>query len=233
MDWIISGWNSYETTNIFRLLFASFLSGLIGIEREVHGRAAGFRTHLLVGVATCLMMIVSEYFFKKYGGLNSSMAVRVDPARVAAQIVVGIGFLGAGVIIKSGRMVRGLTTAACLWMVAGVGMAVGIGLYGPAVMVTLIAMFNLVFLKQIERLIKKDHFYTLVIHSCGSGENQEKFLNIIHQNKMRIVKERIEKDTAAGKSLYAYIISTNRAFDPESLIDAFLMLPEIQRVSVH
>jgi hypothetical protein len=71
------------------------------------------------------------------------------------------------------------------------------------------------------------------MHSCGSGENQEKFLNIIHQNKMRIVKERIEKDTAAGKSLHEYIISTNRAFDPESLIDAFLMLPKIQKVSVH
>jgi len=233
MDWIISGWNSYETTNILRLLFASFLSGLIGIEREVHGRAAGFRTHLLVGVATCLMMIVSEYFFKKYGGLNSTMAVRVDPARVAAQIVVGIGFLGAGVIIKSGRMVRGLTTAACLWMVAGVGMAVGIGLYGPAVMVAVIAMFNLVFLKQIERLIKKDHFYTLTIHSACSAENQEKFLDIIHQSKMRIVNERIEKDTTVGKSVYEYIISTNRTFDPESLIDAFLVLPEIKKVSVH
>jgi len=233
MDWIISGWNSYETTNILRLLFASFLSGLIGIEREVHGRAAGFRTHLLVGVATCLMMIVSEYFFKKYGGLNSTMAVRVDPARVAAQIVVGIGFLGAGVIIKSGRMVRGLTTAACLWMVAGVGMAVGIGLYGPAVMVAVIAMFNLVFLKQIERLIRKDHFYTLTIHSACSKENQKKFLDIIHQNKMRIVNERIEKDTTVGKSVYEYIISTNRSFDPESLIDTFLMLPEIKKVSVH
>jgi hypothetical protein len=85
----------------------------------------------------------------------------------------------------------------------------------------------------IERLIKKDHFYTLVIQSCGSGENQEKFLGIIHQNKMRIVKETIEKDTAAGKSLYEYIISTNRAFNQESFIGAFLMLPEIQKVSVH
>jgi len=65
----MSWWNSYEATNMFRLLFASFLSGLIGIEREVHGRAAGFRTHLLVGVMTCLMMIVSD-FFRKYGGLN-------------------------------------------------------------------------------------------------------------------------------------------------------------------
>jgi putative Mg2+ transporter-C (MgtC) family protein len=233
VDWIISWVNSYETTNMFRLLFASFLSGLIGIEREVHGRAAGFRTHLLVGVATCLMMIVSEYFFEKYGDLSSNIAVRLDPARVAAQIVVGIGFLGAGVIIKSGRVVRGLTTAACLWMVAGVGMAVGIGLYGPAVMVALIAMFNLVFIKQIERLIKKDHFYTLEIHCSGSGENQKKFEDIVHQNKMSIVNRKIEKDTAAGRSIYEYIISTNRAFDQESFIGTFLVLPDIQKVGIH
>jgi putative Mg2+ transporter-C (MgtC) family protein len=218
---------------MLRLLFAAFLSGLIGIEREVHGRAAGFRTHLLVGVATCLMVIVSEYFFKKYGGLSSNMAVRMDPARIAAQIVVGIGFLGAGVIIKSGPMVRGLTTAACLWMVAGVGMAVGTGLYAPAVMVAMIAMFNLLFLKQIERLIKKDHFCTLVIHSSTSGENQEKIRDIIQENKMRIVNRKIETDTVAGKSRYEYIISTNRVFDQESFIGAFLILPDTQKVSIY
>jgi putative Mg2+ transporter-C (MgtC) family protein len=218
---------------MFRLLFAAFLSGLIGIEREVHGRAAGFRTHLLVGVATCLMVIVSEYFFKKYGGLSSNISVRMDPARIAAQIVVGIGFLGAGVIIKSGPMVRGLTTAACLWMVAGVGMAVGTGLYAPAVMVALIAMFNLVFLKQIERLIKKDHFCTVVIHSSNSGESRKKIRDIIQENKMRIVNRRIETDTVVGKSRYEYIISTNRAFDQESFIGAFLMLPDTQKVSIY
>ena len=233
MEWLISWWNSYEATNLLRLLFAAFLSGLIGIEREVHGRAAGFRTHLLVGVATCLMVIVSEYFFKKYGGLSSNLAVRLDPARIAAQIVVGIGFLGAGVIIKSGPMVRGLTTAACLWMVAGVGMAVGTGLYAPAVMVAIIAMFNLVFLKQIERLIKKDHFCTLVIHSSNSRENQKKIRDIIQENKMRIVNRRLETDTVAGKSRYEYIISTNRAFDQESFIDAFLVLPDTQKVSIY
>ena len=229
----MSWWNSYEATNMFRLLFASFLSGLIGIEREVHGRAAGFRTHLLVGVATCLMMIVSEYFFRKYGDLSTSMAVRTDPARVAAQIVVGIGFLGAGVIIKSGRMVHGLTTAACLWMVAGVGMAVGSGLYGPAVMVAMIALFNLVFLKQIERLIKKNQFYTLVIHASNSGGNPKKINDIIKKNKMRIVSRRIEADTVKGKSRYEYVISTNRALDHESFIGAFLVLPDIQKVTIY
>lgn len=228
----MSWWSSYEATNLLRLLLASFLSGLIGIEREVHGRAAGFRTHLLVGVATCLIMIVSEYFFDNYGSLSSSLAVRTDPARIAAQIVVGIGFLGAGVIIKSGRVVRGLTTAACLWLVAGVGMAIGAGLYVPAVMVTIIAMFNLLLLKQIERLIRKDKFYTLVIHASNFGMNPQNVTDILQQNNMRIVNRKIEADSVTGKSRYEYVISTRRALDHESLIGAFLALPDIQKVHI-
>jgi len=232
VEWLTSWWTSYEATNLFRLLFASFLSGLIGIEREVHGRAAGFRTHLLVGVATCLIMIVSEYFFKNYGGLSSSTTVRTDPARIAASIVAGIGFLGTGVIIKSGRVVRGLTTAACLWMVAGVGMAVGTGLYVPAVIVTIIALFNLLLLKQIERLFRKDQFYTLVIHASNFRVNLNKVNDIIQEFKMRIVERRIETDTVTGQSCYEYVISTSRPLDHESLIGAFLMLPDIQRVNI-
>jgi putative Mg2+ transporter-C (MgtC) family protein len=94
MEWLMSWWNSYEAVNMFRLLFASFFSGLIGIEREIHGRSAGFRTHLLVGVSACLMMIVSEYFFKKYGGLSSNMTVRMDPAALPLKLLPASGFLG-------------------------------------------------------------------------------------------------------------------------------------------
>jgi putative Mg2+ transporter-C (MgtC) family protein len=137
------------------------------------------------------------------------------------------------VIIRSGQIVRGLTTAACLWMVAGVGMAVGIGLYAPAVMVAVVAMFNLLFLKQIERLIKKDHFFTLVIHSSTAKENQENVKNIIQENKMRIVNERIEKDTTMASSRYEYTLSTKKAFDQEAFIGAFLMFPDIQKVSIY
>ena len=232
MEWLTSWWSSYEAMNLFRLLFASFLSGLIGLEREVHGRAAGFRTHLLVGVATCLIMIVSEYFFRNYGSLSSNTTVRVDPARIAASVMTGIGFLGAGVIIKSGRVVRGLTTAACLWMVAGVGMAAGTGLYVPAVIVTIVALFNLLLLKQIERLIRKDRFYTLVIHTSNFGMNPQKVIDIIQQNKMRIVHRRIEADSVTGKTRYEYGISTSRALDHESLIGALLVLPDIQKVNI-
>ncbi|MFQ5902239.1 MAG: MgtC/SapB family protein [Candidatus Binatia bacterium] len=218
MEWFSSWLNSYDAAILIRLLLASLLSDLIGIEREVHGRAAGFRTHLLVGIGACLIMIVSEYFFTKYGEISSNTAVRMDPARVAAQIVTGIGFLGAGVIIKSGQVARGLTTAVCLWVVAGIGMAVGVSLYLPALIVTLVAMFHLLFLKQIEQVIKKDRFYTLVIHCSITDEIQEDLKNIVHEKKMRIVNGRIEKDTTKGNSRYEYLISTKRDFDQEAFI---------------
>lgn len=108
---------------LMRLLAATILGGAIGIERERRERAAGFRTHALVCVASALMMIVSTYGFpEEFGEV-------LDPARIAAQVVSGIGFLGAGVIILRKNTVRGLTTAASIWAVSGVGLAVGGGLY--------------------------------------------------------------------------------------------------------
>jgi putative Mg2+ transporter-C (MgtC) family protein len=230
MEWIAPWLSAEASVRVLRLLLASLLSGLIGIEREVHGRAAGFRTHLLVGLATCLMMIVSEYFFRKYGGLSSQGVVRLDPARVAAQVVTGIGFLGAGVIIKSGEVVRGLTTAACLWLVAGIGMAGGIGLYLPALIVTAVAMFNLVFLKQIERLVKKDRFYNLEIDSQGVDNIQEEVMRIFNEKKLHVVDVGVEKDAADGTSRYHYVVSTNRTWDPDAVVGDLLKMTGIQRV---
>ncbi len=114
---------------MFRLGLAMVLGGLIGLERERLDRAAGFRTHALVAVGSALIMIVSTYGFpdaalETGGGL--------DPSRMAAQVVSGVGFIGAGVIILRGNTVRGLTTAATLWSVAGLGLAAGGGLYLPA-----------------------------------------------------------------------------------------------------
>ena len=105
----------------FRILLASFLGGLIGLERDLHGRSAGLRTHLLVSLGASVFMIISGLIAKSPLGVDAL----ADPGRIAAQTIVGIGFLGAGVIIKEGVNVRGLTTAACLWTVAAIGMAAG------------------------------------------------------------------------------------------------------------
>lgn len=120
-----------------RLAVAAAFGMAIGVERELREQAAGLRTHMLVAVGSCLFTIVSAYGFQ---------GPDVDPSRVAAQIVTGIGFLGAGAILREGLSVRGLTTAASLWIVAAVGMAVGLGMYwasGIAVGITIVSLWAL------------------------------------------------------------------------------------------
>ena len=120
---------------LLRLALAALLGGLIGFEREMREREAGLRTHLLVSLGSALFTIVGAYGFNAF--LNSGASVvRADPTRIAAQIVTGIGFLGAGAIIRQGLSVRGLTTAATLWVVAAVGMAAGAGYYSVAAITT-------------------------------------------------------------------------------------------------
>ncbi|MGC4189729.1 MAG: MgtC/SapB family protein [Thermomicrobiales bacterium] len=131
-----------------RLALATMLGLLIGIERERLERAAGMRTHALVCVASALIMIVSTYGFPVP---NSDAAAALDPSRIAAQVVSGVGFLGAGVIFMRRNVVRGLTTAASVWAVAGVGLAAGSGLYVPAVMGTAFILLVQGGLRPIER----------------------------------------------------------------------------------
>ena len=125
-----------------RLVVAAALSGLVGLEREWRERAAGLRTHMLVGVGSALFTLISAYGFNEFlvGGSN---VVRADPSRIAAQIVTGIGFLGAGAIMRQGLNIRGLTTAAGLWVVAAIGMAVGAGYYSGALIGTGVVLFGL------------------------------------------------------------------------------------------
>ena len=125
---------------LLRIVVAGGLGAAIGLERELRERAAGFRTHLLVGVGACVFTLVSAYAWHDFhfGG-----GVSFDPTRIAAQIVTGIGFLGAGAIIRQGFTVRGLTTAATLWVVAAIGMAAGAGYYSAAVIAAALVLFSL------------------------------------------------------------------------------------------
>jgi putative Mg2+ transporter-C (MgtC) family protein len=133
------------------LVVATLLSGIVGQERERGERAAGLRTHALVGVGSCLVMIVSAFGFADWHYSPGAL----DPSRIAAQVVSGIGFLGAGVIIfqRDGGVVRGLTTAASVWVVAAIGLAVGGGMYVTAVVATGITLLILAGLKPLERRV--------------------------------------------------------------------------------
>ncbi|MEG2121880.1 MAG: MgtC/SapB family protein, partial [Rikenellaceae bacterium] len=125
---------------IFRLLVAGILGSIIGLDREYRAKEAGYRTHFLVSLGSALLMIVSQYGFQD---VARESGISFDPSRVAAQVVSGIGFIGAGTIIFNKQIIRGLTTAAGLWATAGIGLAVGAGMYvlGIAAMVlTLIGL---------------------------------------------------------------------------------------------
>jgi putative Mg2+ transporter-C (MgtC) family protein len=127
---------------VLRIVLAAALGGAIGIERELRDREAGLRTHMLVSMGSALFTLVSAYGFHDFL-VHGGSVVRTDPSRIAAQIVTGIGFLGAGAIIREGLSVRGLTTAATLWVVAAIGMAAGAGYTWAAVVTTVLVLVAL------------------------------------------------------------------------------------------
>jgi putative Mg2+ transporter-C (MgtC) family protein len=135
---------------VLRLVLTVVLCGLIGLERESRDQVAGLRTHILVGLGSALFTLVSAYGFEEFlsGPGEAGARVVFEPTRIAAQIVTGIGFLGAGAIIRQGFNVRGLTTAAALWIVAAVGMAAGAGYYAGALITTAITLPSLVLFRR-------------------------------------------------------------------------------------
>ena len=145
-------------TLVLRLAIAALLGGLVGLEREYRAKEAGLRTHFLVALGSCLFMLVSQYGFDLQAVLaaqppDSALSVRVDVARVAAQIVSGIGFIGAGMIVLQKRFIVGLTSAAGIWTTAAIGVAVGGGLYAVAAAATALALAGLEIFRLVDRRV--------------------------------------------------------------------------------
>jgi putative Mg2+ transporter-C (MgtC) family protein len=177
-----------------RLAVAAFLGGALGIERELRDHEAGFRTHLLVSLGSAIFTVVSAYGFEGFLQSGASV-VRADPTRIAAQIVTGIGFLGAGAIIRDGMNVRGLTTAANLWAVSAIGICCGAGYYYAAAMGAGIALFALwplriVSTRTIERWRKAAARVIMEVEP-GAIDN---VLQVIAQRNRRIERFEIEHE---------------------------------------
>lgn len=135
---------------IIRLLTSVVLGGLIGLEREIQRREAGLRTHILVCLGSALIMLTSLYIFDIYKNIGN-----LDPTRIAAGVVTGIGFIGAGAIIRHQDAVKGLTTAASIWVVSGIGLTVGCGFLSAAVVTTILVLIVLFTLRRMEKLFSK------------------------------------------------------------------------------
>ena len=153
----------------FRLFVALILSSMIGLEREVHGKPAGIRTHALVGLGAAIMTVCGILVTEQYDR-NGSDTVTVDPTRLASVVIQGIGFIGAGVILQSRGFVKGLTTASTLWFVAALGIAGGFGFWEMAVVSTIFALILLVLFKKMEEEIEHLEY----IHAKETCEEERK-----------------------------------------------------------
>ena len=147
-----------------KLLLAAVVGGLIGFERESHGQAAGLRTNVLVCTGACLLMMLSLHMAHIYRDVNiNETVVRLDPARIASYAIASMGFLGAGAIITGQGTVKGLTTAASMWLVTGIGLAIGAGFFVPALTCMFLSLVVLYGFRQIKRLLPKDEHTLLTL----------------------------------------------------------------------
>ncbi len=160
-EWFVSDsiWRITYPELALRMITAIVLGGLIGIEREWNNHPAGFRTHILVCLGSATIMILSIYGFSVF---VDELNVRIDPARLAAQVVSGIGFLGAGAILRNGSMVTGLTTAASIWVVASIGLCVGAGFYKGAISAAVLVLISLHLFNRLEKRWMKNRRVHLV-----------------------------------------------------------------------
>ena len=197
---------------LFRMLLAALLGGIIGLERDIHGRAAGLRTHLLVSLGAAVFTILSVTISKSAG----TSSFPADPGRIAAQIVSGIGFLGAGVIIKEGANVRGLTTSACLWTAAAIGMAAGSGFYNIAIYTTGIALLGLVILKFSEHFYAKNAYRVLSIQT-PIEVNAPEIIEIVKSKRLKVLNCDIEKNYKTSTSLTKLSIRLHYRGTPDKL----------------
>ncbi len=210
---------------LIRLVIASIFGALIGLERERIDWAAGMRTHMMVCVGACLIMIVSAFGFSDILGTEN---VDLDPSRVAAQVVSGIGFIGAGAILflKQGT-VRGLTTAAGLWTVAAIGLATGGGMYFAAAATTAIALVILWALHPLERRFSKRFRHITLKVTTDASENSPKFINTLTEGKdIQVQSYRIEKNNSDVTYHMKFRSKDNKALD--DLVEGLNKNPKIK-----
>lgn len=208
--------------DMFRLFLAMLLGGLIGIEREVTHNPAGFRTHTLVCMGSALVMITSKTVFEAYHGVTA-----LDPLRLGAQVISGIGFLGAGTILKDGSRVRGLTTAASLWVVACVGLSVGAGLYELSIGASLMAFITLVILKKAETIFSGSSTAVEIIIDKNKASSQVAMV-IDAMNKMDVHIKNIKMTPQDEKWMQAkFFVKIPRGMTIEQLFDKIKLIEGI------
>ena len=216
-----------------RLLIALAFGGCIGLERSYHARPAGFRTHTLVCLASALLMLVTVYESQWFDARGLTRVV-VDPTRMAQGIMTGIGFLGAGVIMKEGLSVRGLTTAASIWITAAIGILVGIGFYYPAALALALTLGTLSAFRFIERLIPSQQYAKFIVRferASAMSESELKALVASLAFTIHNLQYRLRDDGQQFE--YSMMLRTQDADRLRQLSDALLGIPTVAEFTIY
>lgn len=211
-------YHMFELNYIFRILVAGLCGAAIGYERKSRLKEAGVRTHFIVACASALMMVVSKYGFMD---VVVKEGIGLDPSRVAAQIVSGIGFLGAGIIFVQKRTITGLTTAAGIWGTAGIGMAVGCGMYPVGIAATLVILLVQMLLHRNFPLVPLPKVRQMNIVSSDEENMQEKLNGIFKKNRITLLHIKMNKDAKERTIKYECILEFPKNFTEEQLMAEF------------
>jgi putative Mg2+ transporter-C (MgtC) family protein len=197
---LFSGWLPI----LGKILLSALLGGMIGYEREAHGQSAGFRTNMLVSVGACLLMLLSMEMEAIYNELTASSVVRLDPGRIASYAIASMGFLGAGAILKGRGSVRGLTTAASLWLVTGVGLSIGAGFYPPAILTTLISVIILYSFRMVLRPTFRHDLHTVLSLTFSTPEDRAGEIREILQEYPGVEIQTVNYSFDVDQHIYRY-----------------------------
>ena len=215
MDFV-SDLASRDGVFVVRLLVAMLLGGLVGMERQTRGRAAGLRTNILVCLGSAAIVVAFQKLSFEFT-LGAESAVRMDPARAAAGVITGIGFLGAGTIVKSNDFVRGLTTAASICVVSAVGVTVGLGEYAIAVVLTILVLVALYVLHRLP--IKGDQYFPLKLKWTGDLELLTEVAGQLHQNGIQIKNRSIVRQPKSKVCIATLILRMRKEEDSREVLE--------------
>ncbi|GMV03165.1 MAG: MgtC/SapB family protein [Burkholderiaceae bacterium] len=215
-----------------RLVAALAVGAAIGLERSYHGRPAGFRTHALVCLSTSLLMLVTIYENRWFPGLAQGR-IALDPTRMAQGIMTGIGFLGAGTIMKEGPTVRGLTTAASIWITAAIGVLIGIGFYFPAMVATVLTLGTLSVFRWVEARMPAQFYahFTIRFHRA-TAMPEGTMRELLSQLGFTVANLNYRLDAAADFFEYRMVIRTSRMDSLRRLPDALAALDSVREFRV-
>jgi len=211
---------------VLRLVAAVALGGVIGLEREFHGRPAGLRTHIMVCLGAAVVMLATSAL----SHLAPELALRLDPGRIAAGVVTGIGFIGAGAILRLKNTNRGLTTAACIWFVAALGVAVAVGAYLVAVAGTTLALVVLLILARAEKWISPDWYRELTVVGERDPGLISRVRALVEEMGLKVQSYDYEDDAQEGTLEVSLNLKFRRREVGEELLAKLQQVPEIKAI---